>query len=103
MKPISLLLAASLLLLTGAANETKLTERQRALHALNRLGFGQRPGQVDGIMQLGVDKWIDLQLHPERIADRAVDNRLANMTTLQLSNAEIIKRYYLPVLEARKE
>ncbi len=104
MKRTSLLLMASLVLLTGAAGDHKeLTERQRALHALNRLGFGQRPGEVEQVMQIGVDAWVDQQLHPERIADRTVDNRLADLTTLSLSNAEIVRRFYVPVVEARKE
>lgn len=103
MKRTSLLLIGSLLLLTGAANDSRLTERQRALHALNRLGFGQRPGDVEKVLQLGVDKWIDQQLHPERISDRVMDARLSSMDTLKLSNSDLLQRYYLPVLEARKE
>ena len=70
MKRILSLLACLLLL---AASPAKLTERQRALHALNRLGFGPRPGDVDKVLAIGVDKWIAQQLAPERIADAAVD------------------------------
>jgi uncharacterized protein (DUF1800 family) len=92
------------LLLTGiVTKDSQLTERERTLHALNRLAFGPRPGDVDRIMQDGVDRWIDQQLHPERIADRELDTRLAGMSTLQLSNAELLTRFYVPVVEARKE
>src|ERR1700682_4014138 len=103
MKRLSLLLVASLLLFTGVANDSQLTERQRALHALNRLAFGPRPGQVDEVLKVGVDKWIEQQLHPERIADSGVDARLAKLPTLALSNHEILERYYAPVLQLRKE
>ena len=90
------------ILLLGTSG-TALTPRQRAQHALNRLAFGPRPGDVDRVMAIGVDQWIDEQLHPERIADRTVDARLQQLPTLKMSNAEILKKYYLPVQMARKE
>ena len=46
-------------LLAGATPSNKLTERQRAEHALNRLGFGPRPGDIDRVVAMGVDKWIE--------------------------------------------
>jgi uncharacterized protein (DUF1800 family) len=90
--------------LTGfTTSDSKLTDRQRALHALNRLAFGQRPGDVDVIMNTGVDTWIEQQLHPEGIPDRAVEARIAALPTMTLSNAQIVKTYYQPVLLARKQ
>jgi uncharacterized protein (DUF1800 family) len=64
--------AAALLLLAAAPSE-----RQRAEHALNRLSFGARPGDVERVLHVGVDRWIEQQLHPERIDDRAVEARVA--------------------------
>ena len=52
-------------------------EQKRALHALNRLAFGPRPGDVERVAAMGVDKWIDQQLHPDKIDDHALDARLA--------------------------
>src|SRR5262245_27953418 len=40
-------------------------------HVLNRLTFGPRPGDVDSVRAMGLASWIDQQLHPERIDDRA--------------------------------
>jgi len=100
MKRSFALLACALLL---AASPAKLSERQRALHALNRLGFGPRPGDVEKVMNAGVDKWIDQQLHPERIADTAVAARLQNFPTLQLSDSDIVQKYYLPLQQMRRE
>ena len=57
--------AAALALLTAAG--PRLSERQRAEHALNRLAFGARPGDVDRVVDEGVDKWIERQLRPERL------------------------------------
>jgi len=62
------------LILIGAvllmAAQPSTDDRARAEHALNRLAFGARPGDVERVTRIGVDKWIDQQLHPERIADR---------------------------------
>src|SRR5438105_4511336 len=96
-------IAVALLLLTGLSpSDTKLTERQRAMHALNRLAFGARPGDVDRVMQIGVDNWIDQQLHPESIADRNMETRLDQYATLKMSDAQIITKYYVPIIKARK-
>src|SRR5262249_3349719 len=95
-----LVATAALALLLGAA--PRLTERQRAEHALNRLGFGARPGDVDRVMAEGVDKWIDRQLHPEKIDAAAVNARLASFDTLKMNNADMIEQYYKPIVEARR-
>jgi len=99
----TLSLLACALLLIAASPSKKLTERQRALHALNRLGFGPRPGDVDRVMNIGVDTWIDQQLHPERIADTAVAARLQGYATLQMSDRDIVQKYYAPIVEIRRE
>ena len=49
--------------------ESKLSKDEQVIHALNRLTFGPRPGDVEAVRKMGVKKWIDLQLHPERIAE----------------------------------
>lgn len=59
--------------------------RVRALEALNRLTFGPRPGDLDRVLEMGVDKWIDQQLHPESIADHGVEARLRPLRTLQMA------------------
>ena len=94
----------ALALLTGTTtSDSKLNDRQRALHALNRLAFGPRPGDVDTVMKDGVNTWIEQQLHPEGIPDRAVEARIATLPTMTLSKAQIVKTYYEPVLLARKQ
>jgi uncharacterized protein (DUF1800 family) len=98
-RPFALLVCALLL----AASPAKLTERQRALHALNRLGFGPRPGDVDRVMKIGVDQWIDQQLHPERVADAAVDQRLQSYATLRMSDHDIVQKFYMPLQQLRRE
>jgi uncharacterized protein (DUF1800 family) len=68
-------------------------EQKRAVHALNRLTFGPRPGDVQQVMTMGVDRWIDLQLHPEKIADKEMDAHLAPFHTLRMSTKEILEDF----------
>lgn len=67
-----------------------LDQQKRALHALDRLTFGSRPGDMQGVVAMGVDKWIDLQLHPDRIDNRAMQARLSGYRTLQMSTREMV-------------
>jgi uncharacterized protein (DUF1800 family) len=66
------------------------------VHALSRLTFGPRPGDVEAVRRIGLGEWIDLQLHPERITDAALEPRLASLPTLRLSTAEIYRGYDPP-------
>ena len=54
---------------SATKSSAKLSEDQRILHVLNRLGFGARPGDVERVKAMGVDKYIELQLNPEKIDD----------------------------------
>src|ERR1039458_8829279 len=64
--------AASLWAARKPKSADPLNERKRALHALDRLTFGPRPGDVQSVAAMGVDKWIEQQLHPERSEERRV-------------------------------
>jgi uncharacterized protein (DUF1800 family) len=70
-----------------------LDEQKRALHALNRLAFGPRPGDVERVTAMGVDKWIDQQLHPDKIDDHALDARLEPFRTLRMNSREIVENF----------
>src|SRR4051812_39547293 len=72
------------------------------LHVLNRVGFGPRPGDVERVRAIGLSKYIDEQLTPERIPDSAMTARLAGFETLSLSSRKIAEDYYLPAQEARR-
>ncbi len=73
--------------------EATQNERKRALHALNRLTFGPRPGDVPAVLNRGVDKWIDRQLHPDKINDKALETRLAPFRTLRMDVHEILDNF----------
>lgn len=94
-----LLASCAMALAAIAANtdnpfQTKLSPDQRIIHVLNRLTFGPRPGDVEEVRKTGVEKWIELQLHPERIAENPVLNaKLKPLETLRMEPAEILKEY----------
>ena len=67
-----------------ASAASTLTERQRALHALNRLTFGPRPGDLNAVAAKGLDSWMEDQLHPESMDDSALNSRLAAYATTRM-------------------
>jgi uncharacterized protein (DUF1800 family) len=71
----------------------QMPEQKRALHALNRLAFGPRPGDVERVLTMGVEHWIDQQLHPEKIDDSALESRLASLPTLRMSTRELVENF----------
>jgi hypothetical protein len=67
-----------------------IPKSDRVDHALSRLTFGTRPGDGEKVNRLGLKKWIDLQLHPERIPENPIlESKLKNSATLQMSAAEM--------------
>jgi len=87
---------------TGGKTVKGLTEDQKTIHVLNRLGFGARPGDVERVKRMGLDKYIDQQLYPERIGDSAVEARLANFPSLRMTLADVQDKYPAPQLLARE-
>ncbi len=76
------------------ADDAPLTERQKAVHVLNRLAYGPRPGDAARVEQMGVNAWVEQQLHPESIDDAALDAKLAQFRMLSLTSQELTKAYY---------
>ncbi len=74
----------------------QMDEHKRVVHALNRLTFGPRPGDIERVNAIGLDKWIDQQLHPEKIDDSALDAHLAQFPSLQMSTQQIIENFPPP-------
>jgi hypothetical protein len=68
-------------------------ERRRALHALNRLTFGPRPGEVDKVLAKGVDSWVEDQLHPESIDDGTLGSHLSAYRALTLRPQELAQTF----------
>ena len=68
-------------------------EQKRAVHALNRLTFGPRPGDMQQVVAMGVDHWIDLQLHPDKISDSTLEARLSSLRVLHMSPHEVAEQF----------
>jgi len=77
----------------SAATLRELTTREQATHVLNRLAFGPRPGDVDRVMQMGVDRWIEQQLTPARVPDPAARDAMAAFPRMRKSGAELLRDY----------
>src|SRR5215213_6841237 len=73
-----------------------LTEEQRIIHVLNRLGFGARPGDVERVNAMGVEKYVEQQLNPEKIADTVAENKLRDLSVLNMTTAELYEKYPQP-------
>ncbi|HEX8138254.1 MAG TPA: DUF1800 family protein [Pyrinomonadaceae bacterium] len=74
----------------------RLTQEQRVLHVLNRLGFGARPGDVERVRAMGLDNYIRQQLEPEKIADAVAEAKVSELQTLKLSTAELFAKFPQP-------
>jgi len=73
-----------------------LTEDQKILHVLNRLGYGARLGDVEKIRAIGLDKYIRAQLDPSSISDDAAEAKIRDLEVYQLSTPEIFAKYPNP-------
>jgi uncharacterized protein (DUF1800 family) len=65
---------------------------ERMLHALNRFTFGPRPGDLEAVRTLGLDRWFDQQLHPAAIEQSELNARLAQYPAMQLSSEDLLYR-----------
>jgi uncharacterized protein (DUF1800 family) len=94
---------ARILTLAFAASQTagaqapldhrELPADQQVIHALSRLTFGAKPGDVQKVRAMGVDKWIDLQLHPERIDDSSFRHFLDHYNVLKEDQNDLLMNY----------
>jgi uncharacterized protein (DUF1800 family) len=80
----------------ASKSAAKLSEDQRILHVLNRLGFGARPGDVERVKAMGIDNYITQQLFPDKIDDSASEAKLQNLGALRMTNAELYEKYPQP-------
>jgi uncharacterized protein (DUF1800 family) len=81
---------------------TDLSADEAIQHALNRLAYGPRPGDVERIHQMGLAKWIDQQLNPKSIDDNAVEARLNIYPTLTMKTPQLMAEYPNPKQAAKQ-
>src|SRR5260370_22158527 len=71
-----------------------LSPRDSALHALNRLAYGPRPGDVDRLAAMGTLRWIDQQLDPNRLDNHVLAERERTFTLLGMSREDLGTAYF---------
>ncbi len=65
---------------------------ERILHALNRFTFGPRPGDLEAVKAMGLDKWFEQQLHPATLDHADLDARLAQFPAMQWDTQDLLFR-----------
>ena len=74
----------------------RLTDEQKVIHFLNRTSFGPTREEVQKVNRMGIRAYLDEQLHPERISDTVMEEKLASLKTMRLSSHELIELYPTP-------
>ncbi len=97
----SLLSALALGVITLSATAIP-NDAETVRHVLNRITFGPRDSDVERVRALGLQRYVEEQLHPERIPDAAIGVRLAGLTTLTMTTREIAATFEAPLVEARR-
>ncbi len=77
------------------------TEQKKASHAVSRLAFGSSPDDQREIAALGVEGWIDRQLHPRQISDELLADKLRAFPILTRSPEELEDEFPLPQARAK--
>lgn len=73
-----------------------ISEEQKILHLLNRAGFGPRPGDIERVKQMGIERYLEEQLHPEDVSDDFLARPLQSLSTLQATLPELFQNYLPP-------
>ena len=92
----AVLMPAGVLAAGGASDKKGLTDDQKILHVLNRLGFGARPGDVEKVKAIGLQKYIEQQLNPSSIDDRLAEAKVKNLEIFNMTTAEVFAKYPNP-------
>lgn len=72
--------------------EAGLTEAQAAAHLLDRFAYGPRPGEVERVVEMGLDTWLSRQLAGD-LPDPRVEGYVAGLRSLGLSAREVTEVY----------
>jgi uncharacterized protein (DUF1800 family) len=76
-----------------AAQTGELLPDEQIQQALSRLTFGARPGDAAKVRSMGLDQWIDAQLHPERIDDRNADRVVSQYSVFDMKTSDVVRDY----------
>src|ERR1041384_1061279 len=83
-----LLVLISITSMIAPAYPASIPSNQREIHVLNRLGFGSRPGDIERVRSMDVDRYIAEQLHPASIPlPDSLKSKLSGLETLEIGRA----------------
>jgi len=88
---------------SSAASAVQPAADRQILHALNRLTYGARPGDFERVRAIGLSAWIARQLRPRTIDDSATERALAELTTLRMPIAELLREFPRPDPKMREK
>lgn len=71
----------------------ELLPDEQVQQVVNRLAFGPRPGDAEKVRAMGVDRWIEQQLNPEQIDDRAADDLVSHYETLNEKTSDLVQTF----------
>lgn len=77
-----------------AGQQAAPTPRDSAFHALNRVAYGPRPGEVARVAAGGVLRWIDQQLEPDKINDDVLAAREREFPLLGYDRGDLAHVYF---------
>jgi uncharacterized protein (DUF1800 family) len=80
----------------ATATAPSVSGERQIIHALSRLTYGARPGDVERVRAVGVSAWIDRQLRPRTVDDSATDRALVELTTLRMPISEALREFPRP-------
>jgi uncharacterized protein (DUF1800 family) len=71
---------------------------ERILHALNRFTFGPKPGDLEAVRAVGLEKWFDRQLQPASIDENDLNSRLTQYPAMQWTPEDLLYRAPNPAI-----
>jgi uncharacterized protein (DUF1800 family) len=80
----------------------ELLPDEQVQQVLNRLAFGARPGDAEKVRAMGVDKWIDLQLHSERIDNGKTEQLMSRYSIFATPTSDIVRDFQM-VQQAQRQ
>ena len=73
-----------------------LSQEKKIAHFLNRISFGATQEESERVGRTGISAYLEEQLHPERIPDPLVEEKLKGLKTVRLSSKELLELYPPP-------
>ena len=100
----SVLVVSALLMAALPARAAPLTPEQQAVHVLNRVAYGPKPGDIARVTQMGAQQYIESQLNPESIPyPAALTERLRALDTANRGAGEVLGEFAAYQKEVRNE